>query len=239
MAIRGPVIDATNARYIKHPPGGSGWLQDGAPLDSGTAHILHNNLSVLSNENTRHLGNAVGPGKVGLVETAGLWLSPGFVDVSAEAGADEYGQHPWVVGKTAAAFGPYVPAFTRLGTSPAGMWPRKVRVMVVVNKSATAASVLTLMACLVKGQGSPLRAPVVAKKKTAVLDTSSGKRYVQLDLSPDAPLAPSASWPSDSPGSGAPSMTRVCPLWVWVGWLSNDAASLDSIISISAMEIAE
>lgn len=239
MAIRGPVIDASDPRYIKHPPGGSGWLQDGMPLDSGTAMIAHNNLSQLSNQNTRHLGTAPGPGYFGAAETSGLWISPGYIDVSLEDGADEYGQHPWVIGKSACVFGPYVPAFTRFGTAPAGMYPRKVRVVVQFEKSATAGTDLTIMAAIVKGAGGPLRAPVVARNKRSLDTALAGQRLVQLDLLPDTPLAPTTSWPSDVPGSGVPSSTAVCPLWVWVGWLSDDAGTSEAIWSISATELAE
>lgn len=239
MAIRGPVIDATDPRYIKHPPGGSGWLRDGMPLDSGTAHIIHNNLSQLANQGTRHLGVAPGPGYIGAAETSGLWTSPGFIDVSLEDGADEYGQHPWVIGKSACVFGPFAPAFTRFGIAPAGMYPRRVRVVIQFEKSATVSTTLTIMAALVKGAGGPLRAPMVAKRSLQFNTSLSGQRLVQLDLPPNSPLAPTASWPSDVPGSGVPSDTPVCPLWLWVGWLSDDPGTSEGIFSISATELAE
>ena len=48
-----PIGQRVVTKYVKHPPPASGYLADGGPLDSGSAHIVHSNLSHLSERNVR------------------------------------------------------------------------------------------------------------------------------------------------------------------------------------------
>lgn len=235
---RGPTINLTTPAYVKHPPAASGWLPDGAPLGSGTAHILHNNLSVLGWQNTRELGHIVGPGNVAASNTIGLWTSETWVE--SPSGSDVWASIPWVQARTACVFGPFVPAFTRVGTSPPGLYPRGVRVVVECAKSATAASTLTLMAALVDRPETPLNAPVIGRDYTTLVAADVGANIVVLDVSPDHPLAPSDSWRSRPTGTAIVGSTRLVPLYLWVGWASNDSGfNGDAIISVSAFEVME
>lgn len=233
---RGPTLDTTTPKYVKHPPAASGWLPDGAPLDAGTAHLVHNNLSVLSYQNTRHLGATNGPGMVNFLTAFNAWT--GIIDTSGQSGTDPYGYHPWAIGATATVFGPYSPSYTRLGTTPAGMWPRKVRVVIECEKGATSSN-LILMAAIVRGQGTPLGAPVVCRTSHTLVAADNGQRIVSLILEPDYPVAPCTTWRSRPTGGGLAANTLLCPLWIWAGWFSDDPGTADNIWSISATEIAE
>lgn len=231
---RGPVLDPSAPRYYKHPPGGSGYAQDGRPLDSGTAHILHNNVSVLAHENTRHIGWIKGPGSIGSATPD--WS--GIVDASPSEDNAPYSMIPWVQGRDAVVMGPFVPSYTRIGTDPPGMYPRKVQVVVHLTKSATSSSVLDVMACLVSGEATPLRGQVVASETKRLTEAlHAGERYVPLTLDCARPLAPSENWRSRPSGSAVAAVTAVHPLHLWVGWLSNDVSASDFIAAVSAFEI--
>lgn len=232
---RGPVLDPSAPRYYKHPPGGAGWVQNGRPLDSGTAHILHNNISVLAHQNTRQIGNVIGPGLVGY--NTPDWS--GIVDASPQPDAAPFGLIPWVQGKDAVVMGPFVPSFTRVGSDPPGMWPRKVQVMVHCRKSSTSGSTLKLMAALVSGAGTPVHGGVVVATAQQALTEAlhAGERFVPLILDCARPLAPSENWRSRPDGATVAATTALHPLRLWVGWLSDDAAVQDFISAISAFEI--
>ena len=88
-------------RYVMHPPAASGYLADGDPLDSGSAHIAHSNLSHLSERNTRLIAHALGPGEV---DWAGAWS--GVIDETEVSGTDPYALIPWYRDRTAKMFGP-------------------------------------------------------------------------------------------------------------------------------------
>lgn len=230
---RGPVLDSS-PKYYKHPPGGSGWAQDGRPLDAGTAHILHNNVSVLAHENTRHLAWIKGPGSIG--STTPDWS--GIIDGSPDTTNAPYSMIPWVQGRDAVVVGPYVPSYTRLGTDPPGMYPRRVQVVIHLTKSATSSSVLDVMACLIAGEGTPLRGQVVAAATARLTEAvHAGERFVPLVLNAARPIAPSEGWRSRASGASVGAVTGVCPLRVWVGWLSNDVAVADFISAVSVFEI--
>lgn len=63
MAREIGVISGATA-YIRHPAAGAAAspVQDGRPLDAGTAHIISHNLNVLHRESGRHLLTWLGPG---------------------------------------------------------------------------------------------------------------------------------------------------------------------------------
>ena len=51
-----PIGQRVVTRYIKHPSAANGYLADGDPLDAGSAHVIHSNLSHLSYRNVRLVG---------------------------------------------------------------------------------------------------------------------------------------------------------------------------------------
>jgi len=235
---RGPVIDTATPHYVEHPPASSGWLPDGAPLDSGTAAIVHNNLSVLAWQSTRLIGHAQGPGAVDGASTQGLWATMTFIDASPDT--TTRGSHPWVQGKSAVCLGPWVPSATRIGTAPPGLWPRKVRVILVVDKSAGGGSQLDLMAALCSGPDTPLTSTPVAWKERTLFAASAGSALsVVLDVEVMLPLAPRTDWPSRGAGASLAVATPCAPLWLWVGWRSNESAPGDAVYTISAFEVME
>lgn len=227
-------------RYIAHPPAASGWLADGDALDSGTAHLVHSNLSHLSAQNARLLGHQRGPGWIGQSWAFGGPFS-GIVDASYDPDADEYGQHPWVQPTNALCLGPFPLAFTALQTSPPGFIPRQVRVAVQVRKGAVATTTLNVMAALVLGSGTPIQTTPLARDRVAI--AASGvvqHKLVEFDLLPSAPVRPFELWRSRPSGTDAAADTLVAPCSVWVGWTSDDATNqLDAVWSVSAFELAE
>lgn len=233
--MRGPSLDVV-PRYIQHPPGGASWSPDGAPLDSGTAMIAHSNASVLSYQGARELGHALAPGLVTNVVTD--WQD--LIDVTPDTTSGTYGLIPWRQDTSAVAIGPYAPSHTRIAADPPGLYPRKVRVVVDVTKNAPfpVDSSLTIMACLVRGQGTPLTAPVLARALAVLTGgVHFGDRSVSLILGPTAPIAPSAAWRSRPASAGIASTTALSALWVWVGWYALDP--LDAVWSVSAFEVPE
>lgn len=233
LRLPGPRLDSTNPRYYRHPPAASAPLFDGAPLDSGSAHVLHNNVSHLAVENTRLLGHFVGPGD-------NLPADPfaGYGDATPSDGA--FGVLSWAAPINGCVFGPFAASFTELGTNPPGYKPRRVRVIVEILKGTALASDVTLGAALTTGPGTPSNAPVIASAYVVSSQPGSGgpptppvEEIHVLDLEADAPQRPGESWRSADGES-----TVVLPLWVWVGWRST-VPGADAILSASAWEINE
>jgi len=221
--------------YVQHPPASSGWLPDGAPLDAGTAHILHHNLSHLSEQNTRLVAHLRGPGAIGYDNGPGAWDDV----VDADVGADALGSIPWHQAESAVVTGPLALSMTRLGTAPAGFTPRKFRVVVECEKGNTAGTVLRILAALVGGPDTPLRAPRYAVTYAAIdRDVDGAGQYViDLSLDASAPLRPTTAWRCRDSGASADSSAFVTPAWLWVGWYSDDGFNLDRVWSISVFEV--
>jgi hypothetical protein len=234
------------AVYLPTPPAASGHLPDGAPFDAGTAMILHSNASHLAERNVRLIGHAPLAGEATLASTfSGPWGAA--IDVAYDASADDpangrMGTIPWAPGN-AEMFGPLALAHTRLGTAPAGFYPRKVRVVVQCHKSAetfsggTVDSRMILMAALTDGPDTPLRAGLYATAYAQRTAATSGDHVIVLDLDVAAPVRPSASWRSRASSSTAPSNTTITPAWVWCGWYSDTTLSPDRVESVSVFEV--
>lgn len=236
----GQRLSSVSPRYIRHPPAASGWNADGDALDSGTAHIVHNNLSHLSAQNARLIGHQRGPGWIGqLVSLYGPFA--GIVDVAPDPGADVYGTHPWAQPTNALCLGPWPLSFTRLQTSPPGFVPRRVRVVVEVQKGTTATTTLYVMTALVLGSGTPLQTSPLVRSYTSVSATGANQqKQLHFDLTVEAPVRPSELWRSRPSGTDAAADTLVAPCSVWVGWTSDDAVNrLDAVWSVSAFELAD
>lgn len=233
--MAGSTLDAS-PRYYRHPPASSGHLPDGAALDSGTAHLVHNNVSVLCAQNTRLIGHVLGCGREHAIY--GLAFD-GITDAAAGGTGTVWDEISWRQVDTAVVFGPYAASFTRLQTDPPGYMPRTVRVAVDVEKETFLATDLTLFAALVTGAGTPLHTNVLASA-FRTLSSAGGivgapvPSTVVLDLEVESPVRPTDSWrcrPGDS--------SVILPLHVWVGYLSTDLGHVgDSIVSISAWELA-
>ena len=195
--------------------------------------IIHNNCSVLAHQNCREIGHTLAPGYVTSVITD--WGR--VIDASPDTATGVFGSIPWHQDYNAVVVGPYVPAYTRVGTAPPGMWPREVRVVVDATKN-NGGTDLTIMAVLVSGTSTPLSSPAVAQD-SLVIGGGGGpaaSHQVSLLLSPQRPLAPSTLWRS-RPGDTLAASTPVEALYVWVGWYSTD--TLDAVWSVSAFEVPE
>lgn len=217
-------------QYLRHPA--SGILPDGAPLDAGSAMIAHANGSELSAQNARLIGQHVGPGAVGYdVTSYDQWLE--VWDQYEQPGADSYSQIPWAQPQQCVVFGPInALAMTLDGR---GFSHRDMRVLVELTKGSAASTTLTVMAVVTSSYDVPTRAPRIAAERQAFPHTAPGDYVCQLDLTL-SPVRPGAQWPCRPTGDEG--TVSVAPLWLWVGWLSNDSAGTgDFVHSVSAFEV--
>lgn len=232
--------------YIPGPPAASGHLPDGAPLDSGTAMIAHSNASHLSERNVRVIGHMPLGGEITLASTfTATWTDA--IDVAYDPANDDpangrLGTIPWSAG-CAESFGPIALSAVRLGSAPAGYYPRAVRVVVQLHKSAETFSMGTVdshayvLAALTSGADSPLRAGIYVSAYAQRTAAAAGDHLIVLDLDVAAPVRPAASWRSRGSGLEAPANTTLTPAWCWVGWYSNTVLSADRIESVSVFEV--
>lgn len=231
--------------YIPTPPAGAGHLPDGAPLDSGTAMIAHSNASHLSERNARVIGHMPLGGEITLASTfAATWIDA--IDVAYDPANDDpangrLGTIPWSAG-CAESFGPVAFSAVRLGSAPAGYYPRAVRVVVQLHKSTEVDgsggdTKAYVMAALTSGADTPLRAGIYVSAYAQRTAAAAGDHLIVLDLDVAAPVRPSASWRSRGSGLEAPANTTLTPAWCWVGWYSNTALSADRIESVSVFEV--
>jgi len=235
-----PIGQRVVSRYIKHPAVASGHLADGDPLDAGTAHIVHSNLSHLSERNVRLVAHALGPGEV---DWQGAWS--GVIDETQIVGAvDVYSLIPWYRDRTAKVFGPLALSMARVQTAPAGLVPRKVRVVIQGTKSAMVGTDLYVYAVLTATCDTPIRslryATATASKSAGGSDTLC---VFNLTLTPEL-VRPTQEWPCREASSGLGATSAITPAWLWVGWRSTTTLGLvgsdpDTIESVSVFEIWE
>lgn len=235
-----PIGQRVVSRYVKHPAVASGHLADGDPLDAGTAHIVHSNLSHLSERNVRLVAHALGPGEV---DWQGAWS--GVIDETQIVGAvDVYSLIPWYRDRTAKLFGPLALSMARVQTAPAGLVPRKVRVVVQGTKSAMVGTDLYVYAVLTATCDTPIRslryATATASKSAGGSDTLC---VFNLTLTPEL-VRPTQEWPCREASSGLGATAAITPAWLWVGWRSTTTLGLvgsdpDTIESVSVFEIWE
>lgn len=235
-----PIGQRVVTRYVKHPAVASGHLADGDPLDAGTAHIVHSNLSHLSERNVRLVAHALGPGEV---DWQGAWS--GVIDETQVVGAlDVYSLIPWYRDRTAKLFGPLALSMARVQTAPAGLVPRKIRVVVQGTKSAMVGTDLYVYAVLTATCDAPIRslryATATASKSAGGSDTLC---VFNLTLTPEL-VRPTQEWPCREASSGLGATAAITPAWLWVGWRSTTTLGLvgsdpDTIESISVFEIWE
>jgi len=235
-----PIGQRVVSRYIKHPAVASGHLADGDPLDAGTAHIVHSNLSHLSERNVRLVAHALGPGEV---DWQGAWS--GVIDETQIVGVvDVYSLIPWYRDRTAKVFGPLALSMARVQTAPAGLVPRKVRVVIQGTKSAMVGTDLYVYAVLTATCDTPIRslryATATASKSAGGSDTLC---VFNLTLTPEL-VRPTQEWPCREASSGLGATSAITPAWLWVGWRSTTTLGLvgsdpDTIESVSVFEIWE
>jgi hypothetical protein len=234
-----PIGQRVVEKYVKHPAAASGYLADGDPLDAGTAHLIHSNLSHLSERNVRLVGHVVGPGEV---DWQGAWS--GVIDETEISGnLDTYGLIPWYRDRTAKMLGPVALSMARVQAAPAGLVPRKVRVVVQGTKSTQASTTLYVYAVLTATPDSPINsvryATATASKAAGGSDTVC---TFDLTLTP-TPVRPSQEWPCREGTAGLGATAAITPAWVWVGWRSTTTAAPsgdpDTIESISVFEVWE
>lgn len=237
-----PIGERVVERYVKHPPAAAGWLADGDPLDAGTAQLVHSNLSHLSERNVRLIAHTTGPGVVVDDTTGNATAWADIVDATQDAStSDDYGLIPWERDANAFLCGPVALSHTRIGTSPAGLYPRKVRVVVQGTKSTAGATTLTAYAVLTATPDTPLRSQRYAVATEAKMEGASPLAYIfSLTLSCDAPVRPTEEWRCRSTGASESATSVVTPAWVWVGWRSNTTVmNPDTVESISVFEVWE
>lgn len=233
-----PTGDRVVERYVKHPAPASGHLADGDPLDAGSVHLAHSNLSHLSERNVRLIAHVTGPGLVTADTTTSAWTD--IIDATQDtATTDIYGLIPWERDANAFLCGPVALSHTRLGTSPAGLYPRKVRVVIQTTKSNQAATTLTVYAVLTASPDTPLRSQ---RYTTATASESNfvGATEVifDLSLSCDTPLRPADEWRCRATTAGGGASAHIAAAWVWVGWRSSTTAiNPDTVESISVFEV--
>lgn len=233
-----PIGERVVERYVQHPPAASGWLPDGAPLDAGSAHLVHSNLSHLSERNTRLVGHLAGPGEV---DWEGAWS--GVIDATEDGvSSDPYELIPWTRDTSSVMVGPIALSHARVGVDPAGLYPRKVRVVVQANKSAQSSTELHVYAVLTATPDTPLRSQRIARARDFVANGGADALVTfDLTLSAEAPVRPSEEWRCRAEGAEESASSFVTPAWVWVGWRSTTTAAgdPDAVESVSVFEVWE
>lgn len=229
------------AKLIPTPDSAAGWLPDGAPLDAGTAHIIHSNLSHLAERNTRLIGHAPLQGDITNTTTFTTPWADAETDFD-DTSTDELAIIPWTRPGCAWCFGPVALSHTRLGAAPAGFWPREVRVVVQAYKDndtlgGGGPTTMRIMAALVSSPDTPLRASRLDDDFRDYTSASTGAKIADITLSCDAPVRPTASWRSRPTGDVAPSTVSLAQAWVWVGWCTDAASPADRIESVSVFEV--
>ncbi len=215
-------------QYLRHPT--TGITPDGAPLDAGSAHIMHANASELSAQYGRLVGFHAGPGEV-QYDTATFQQWATTYDVAEQDASDTLGRIPWIQGVQCVVFGPLHAHAIRLDGR--GFGTKAFKVVLDVTKSGTSGSDLIVMAAATGIYDTPLRTPRLDEEFVTIPPAAAGALQVELDIAPRS-LRPSQPWRSRD---GGDSTTQVAPIWIWVGWLSNDLSGGDRVDSTSVFEV--
>lgn len=235
MSRIGERLSTTAPRYIKHPAHGEGWAGDSVPMDAGTAMILDNNLSHLSNESLRHWGSALGPGSN--VSAATVNGSTGYDDIESYV-TDAFGSSAakvvaWDV-RTSFCFGPFALIQDR-PLARGGYGPRKVRV--AARCAVTGAAVFRVAAALTATPTPPNDQPggvlvigVPAGTVNAIGNIPTGTGTHTIDLECPDPVPVNSVWRARSGGARGPASIDLPLAWLWVGWyLHSGTATLINV----------
>ena len=228
-------------RYIKHPPVASWYGLDGSSIDSGTAHIVHSNLSHLSAVNLRSLGTVPGPGKVTQYKGAeNTYNTLTLLDASAPTAGDANEtilKIAWVDQVDCLCLGSIPAVPVTLGVDPPGYRPRPVRVIVNGDKGVDVGSTLYVVAALTSSSAPPSLQLPLTYAVSSTYASGSGAFEFDTTLTVSGPVRGSRDHISRPDASGGDSHTLCLDLYLWVGWFSlGTGASVDSIYSISAFE---
>lgn len=112
---------------------------------------------------------------------------------------------------------------------------RDLKVLCEVTKVGTGGTSMTIMAAVTGIYDTPLRTERIAEAFQTFPAAAAGDLVCELDLTLRA-VRPSTPWRARDGDTDA--STMVAPLWLWVGWLSNDiSGSGDYVHSVSAFEV--
>jgi hypothetical protein len=224
----------TSARYYKHPSGSSSWLQDGKPLDSGSAHILDNNLSHLGAESVRCWVADYAPFSISDDGGYGNIVGETNPDAGPEAAQNATPAEVIWERTTSAVYGPFPAIADHEISDRGGLTVRKVRVKFRVV--ATVANGLRVMCALTRSEQTPLEDQIAFGYD---LVNATGETVRTIDLEADVPLDP-----RPGPRSRVDNVTNQAvvsqeiPVWLWVSARQLLAGSY-GVVSVSAYEVRE
>lgn len=237
----------TTARYIKHPPAGSFYWTNGKSLDAGTAHMVHSNLSHLSENNLKFLGSVMGPGAFqGWDASQNGYRTRGVIDATPPADPSDvtqvYARIAWLVAPDgdALVIGPVSGVPVTLTADPPGFKPRRIRVKAAAARGTSGTGGVYFVAAITKGPAPPsIQTPLVYA--TSSYYTAAGAIDLDFALEVPTPVPMDRDMLSRASAVDAESTTRVMDLYVWLGWYSMAATSnvalADSLYHMEAWEI--
>jgi hypothetical protein len=229
------IDDNTTPRSYRMPGAGTPWVQDGRPVDAGTAHHFDNNLSHYCSEMAlRPLIFEPGPGGIKVQNLQGY---SGLTDTTIRAITSGWAQSTadWISWdrRTARVWGPFNGIADVARTNLSGNALRKVTWYVDVNGGG--ANTLTLYLAITSTNQPPSAADIGDGSGGFFFVDNSvpsgrGTRVVQLTPTYVLPRRNLRSRPSAT----STIMTSTMPFFLWLGWYSTNIS--DAIIGISAWE---
>lgn len=224
----GQQIDETAKKYYRHPT--AGIIANGDPLDAGTAHFMHSNMSFLSQENRRLLGHVIGPGAVGWdTSTNAQWY--GVISNGGDQNPSipsttstnyPYNNIPLISGINCVNIGPFHATDANSVFSEL-----EYQVVIECTKGNVFGTDLAL-AVFINETSSPA-------ERTTINYTGSGTYQVHFQFYTGQANITQSAWRGRS--SSSEQSTIVYPLLFKVAWLSNDVTQNDYIHSISVFEV--
>ena len=223
-------------RYIKHPAGSSGnaWFAQNDPIDSGTAHVVDNNVSHLSAECARHL---VYDHSVGATQATDGWDAD-YSDAPNNAAATT--ELPWRISwdyRTARCY-PLPAMIADRDLPEGGLGLREIHVQVYADVNTTG---LYLFAALTATEAPPTEGALALGTAYGTVEAPEaatvGLKRIEIILRTDRPAGPPRDAWSTAGVSGAivEGSVPVHSGYLWVGWLSDNASN--EIHAISAYEV--
>lgn len=232
----------TNKRYIKHPPYTSFYWQDKYSVDSGTAHIVHNNLSKLSQKNLRQICNLIGPGnRLGFPadkSTSGYSDKVDSRQLPRDENLTSFNYIYWDNYSSLRA-GPFPGCAINLSVDPVGYLCRNIRAYAQITKgNGTASSEILVVCALTNGPGNPaINEPIVYATQTKI---TPGDYDLEFELEITSPIQPAREYICRADSDGITQVNQLIDLYLWLGWYSTNVnttpANQDAIWSFSAFE---
>lgn len=218
-------INSSSPRYIKHPASDSNMWKDGKTLDSGTAIIIDNNLSHLSEISTRHLVSCFGQMTADDKSTNNYGFD-GLIDVTAPVDPsteDNETSISWSRG-VSYRFGPFVMPMDKSLSDG-----RKTIRDIVVHIGLYNANGSSLKGMIfVTPDSNPPRNGYLAS--ATFTDTTTGAVQIRTVLQHNSTFSENNSFPSTGDGR----VVYVRQAYIWIGFQWNHASS--NIVSINAFE---